>query len=212
VPASLIHLVRHGEVYNPEGILYGRIPGFHLSELGVAMAEAAARALVGHPIVGLYASPLQRAQESAAPWSSTFTLPIITEERLIEPWNKFEGGTVEFGPNLLTRPRTWPWIVNPFKPSWGEPYTEVAARMLAAIADAHDSVSKGEIVMVSHQLPIVMVQRSLGGHKLYHDPRNRRCRLSSITTLQKQGDRFVEVGYQDPAAELLEKSIDLGAV
>lgn len=212
MPASLIHLVRHGEVFNPQGILYGRIPGYHLSELGQQMAAAAAVALSGHPIVKLYASPLQRAQESARPWAEDFALPITTEARLIEPWNRFEGGKVEFGPALLTKPRTWPWIINPFKPSWGEAYTSIAARMLAAIEDAHSSVDGGEVVMVSHQLPIVMVQRSVTGQKLFHDPRKRRCRLSSITTLEKRGGSFVEVGYQDPAAELLAESTDLGAV
>ena len=210
--ASLIHLVRHGEVYNPEGILYGRLPGFHLSELGQRMAAAAAGELTGHPIAALYASPLQRAQESAAPWSAKFGLDIVTEERLIEPTNRFEGKKFEFGPAVLLRPRVWPWVINPWKPSWGEPYLSVIDRMMAAIGDAWDAADSGEVVMVSHQMPIVMVQRFVAGAKPFHDPRQRRCHLSSITTLQKHGDRFVEVGYQDPAAELLAESIDTGAV
>ena len=217
--ATQIHLVRHGEVSNPEGILYGRIPGYHLSELGHRMAAAAAGELAGHPVVKLYSSPLQRAQESAKPWADAFGLEIVTDERLIEPFNRFEGKNFEFGPAVLTRPRVWPWIVNPFRPSWGEPYVSVASRMLAAIEDAWASVDGGEVVMVSHQMPIVMVQRSLSGKKLFHDPRKRRCHLSSITTValrDPQGPvgspRFVEVRYQDPAAELLAQSIDLGAV
>jgi broad specificity phosphatase PhoE len=212
VPASLIHLVRHGEVYNPEGILYGRIPGYHLSELGRSMAVAAATSMDRHPITALYASPLQRAQESAQPWAERFRLPITTDDRLIEPFNKFEGKRFEFGAAVLLHPRSWPWVLNPLKPSWGEAYDSVAGRMLAAIDDAHAAADGGEVVMVSHQLPIVMVQRSVSGKKLYHDPRKRRCRLSSITTLEKRDGRFVEVGYQDPAAELLARSIDLGAV
>jgi broad specificity phosphatase PhoE len=217
VPASLVHLVRHGEVHNPDGILYGRIPGYHLSELGHRMAGAAAGQLAGHPVTGLFASPLQRAQESAQPWSEAFKLPITTDERLIEPHNKFEGRKFEFGPQVLTRPQSWPWILNPLKPSWGEPFTSVADRMMAVIEDAWASVDDGEVVLVSHQMPIVMVQRFLSGRKLYHDPRKRRCSLSSITTLAlrdpaEAGPRFVEVNYQDPAAELLAQSIDFGAV
>ncbi|MHB1170985.1 MAG: histidine phosphatase family protein [Lacisediminihabitans sp.] len=212
MPATQIHLVRHGEVYNPDRILYGQIPGYHLSELGRSMAAAAAGSLAGHPVTRLFASPLQRTQESAAPWARKFRLVIDTDERLIEPFNKFEGKKFEFGPAVLTRPQVWPWIINPFTPSWGEPYLGIAGRMFAAIEDAHASVDSGEVVMVSHQLPIVMVQRSLAGKKLYHDPRKRRCHLSSITTLEKRGESFVEVSYQDPAAELLEKAIDLGAV
>ena len=210
--ASLIHLVRHGEVYNPKGILYGRLPGYHLSELGQRMAAAAAGELAGRPITALYASPLQRAQESAAPWSAKFGLDIVTDERLIEPTNRFEGEKFEFGPAVLTKPRVWRWVINPWKPSWGEPYVSVIERMIAAIGDAWDAAEGGEVVMVSHQMPIVMVQRFVAGVKPFHDPRHRRCHLSSITTLRKEGDHFVEVGYQDPAAELLAGSIDTGAV
>ena len=212
MPATLIHLVRHGEVYNPKGILYGRLPGFHLSALGQRMAAAAAVELTGHPITALYASPLQRAQESAAPWKAEFGLDIVTEERLIEPTNRFEGEKFEFGPAVLTKPRMWRWVINPWKPSWGEPYLSVIDRMMSAIGDAWDTADGGEVVMVSHQMPIVMVQRFVAGAKPFHDPRQRRCHLSSITTLQKNGDSFVEVGYQDPVADLLGGSIDTGAV
>ena len=211
MPADLIRLVRHGEVYNPDGILYGRIPGYHLSELGHAMADAAAESLSGHPITALYASPLQRAQESAAPWSERFELPIVTEERIIEPHNWFEGRKFEF-PGALKHPRAWPKLINPLRPSWGEPYKAVESRMLAAIGDAWAAADGGEVVMVSHQMPIVMVARSVKGMRLFHDPRNRRCTLSSITTLARRGDRFIEVDYQEPARELLESAIDSGAV
>ena len=210
--ATLIHLVRHGEVYNPKGILYGRLDGYHLSELGEKMAEAAAEQLSGHPISALYASPLLRAQQSAAPWSTKFGLEIVTEDRLIEPTNRFEGEKFEFGPAVLTKPRIWPFIINPWRPSWGEPYTSVASRMISAISDAWAAAEGGEIVMVSHQMPIVMVQRSLAGKKLFHDPRQRRCHLSSITTLERRGDTFVEVDYQDPGTDLLSGAIDTGAV
>lgn len=212
VPASLVHLVRHGEVHNPDGVLYGRIPGFHLSELGHEMAALAAESLDGHPISALYASPLQRAQESAEPWAQKFELEVATDERIIEPTNQFEGKTFEFGPQLLWRPQSWPLVVNPFKPSWGEPFASVADRMLAAIEDAWNSVDDGEVVMVSHQMPIVMVQRYVTGRKLYHDPRRRRCSLSSITTLERRDDVFAEVRYHEPAAALLARAADLGAV
>ena len=216
--ASLIHLVRHGEVFNPDGVLYGRIPGFHLSELGASMAAAAADHLAGRPLAALYSSPLQRAQESAAPWASAFGLEIRTEDRLIEPTNRFEGGTLEFGPSLLRHPHTWPWIVNPFKPSWGEPFASVAARMIAAIDDASAGADGGEVVMVSHQMPIVMVQRAVAGKKLWHDPRQRRCSLSSITSFERieqvapGSPRYREVDYQEPATALLARAVDTGAV
>lgn len=209
MPADLIHLVRHGEVHNPAGVLYGRIPGYHLSELGHAMAAAAADSLAGHPVTALYASPLQRAQESAQPWAERFGLPIVTEERLIEPHNWFEGKVMK---RAIRDPRSWPRLHNPMKPSWGEPFTDVERRMLAAVSDAWDKAAGGEVVMVSHQMPIVMVARSVKGMRLPHDPRKRRCTLSSITTIRRDGDDFVEVGYAEPAAALLEHAADFGAV
>ena len=84
--------------------------------------------------------------------------------------------------------------------------------MLAAIVEAHDSVESGEVVLVSHQLPIWMVARSVAGKALAHDPRRRRCTLSSITTVAFRDGRLVEVDYQEPARDLLAESIDLGAV
>ena len=211
MPADLIHLGRHGEVCNPDHVLYGRIPGFGLSELGKLMAKESADSKIGHPITRLYASPLQRTQESAAPWSANFGLDIITDERLIEPWNLFEG-TAGFGAKALRNPRLWPKLRNPFKPSWGEPYASIAARMLDVIETAWNATESGEVVLVSHQLPIWMAHRELAGERLFHDPRKRRCSLSSITSFARDGDSFVEVDYQDPAAALQASAIDLGAV
>ena len=214
--ASLIHLVRHGEVHNPTGVLYGRIEGFHLSELGHRMADAAAASLEGRNVSALYASPLQRAQESAAPFAARFGLDARTDDRLIEPWNNFEGGSMALS-RLLREPMKWGWMRNPWKPSWGEPYFQVAGRMIAAMDDAW-ARADAEVVMVSHQLPIVMVQRAVAGRHLHHDPRKRRCSLSSITTFARRADvesgqpRYVEVDYQEPAADLLADAIDRGAV
>ncbi len=211
MPADLVHLVRHGEVENPDGILYGRLDGFGLSERGHRMAALAAEALDGRDVVALRASPLQRTRESAAPWAQRFGLPIVVDERVIEPTNRFEGGRMS-ARRILTTPSEWSWVANPWRPSWGEPYTSVRDRMLAAIDEAADSVDGGEVVLVSHQMPIVMVARAVAGKRLAHDPRRRRCSLSSITTLQRRDGRWAEVGYQEPAASLLRDAVDTGAV
>lgn len=209
MPADLIHLVRHGEVHNPDGILYGRIPGYHLSELGHRMADAAAQSLAGHPVVALWASPLTRTQESAQPWVERFGLPITTDERLIEPTNWFEGTTVK---SELGNPMAWVRLANPFTPGWGEAYRRVRQRMFAVLEEAWRAVDSGEVVMVSHQMPIVTVQRAVAGRPLFHNPAWRRCSLSSITTLARDGERFVEVDYQEPAKALSASAIDTGAV
>lgn len=214
MPAAQVHLVRHGEVHNPDGVLYGRLPGYRLSELGERMAAAAAASVKadGRPVTRLVASPLQRAQESARPFSELFDLPIETEERLIEPTNRFEGRTFEFGPQVILRPQSWPWVVNPFRPSWGEAYRSISDRMLAALEDAWSGTESGDVVLVSHQLPIWTVTNELAGRRLWHDPRKRRCSLSSITTFERRGGSFAEVGYRDPAADLLAQAVDTGAV
>jgi broad specificity phosphatase PhoE len=212
MPADRIHLVRHGEVFNPDRVLYGRLPNFGLSELGHRMAAAAAASFAGRPVTSLYASPLQRAQESAAPWASTFGLSIATEDRIIEPTNKFEGGTNAFNARLVLRPKYWAWIYNPLRPSWGEPFADIAARVRAAMDDAWQASDGGDVVMVSHQSPIWMATRSIAGQRLPHDPRKRRCTLSSITSFEKHDGTWREVDYQEPAQDLLAASIDLGAV
>ena len=206
--------MRHGEVFNPQGVLYGRLPNYRLSELGAQMAEAAAADLLtrGRPVVRVIASPLQRAQESAAPIARAFSLSLDTDERIIEPTNHFEGKRMRGEGGALRDARNWPYLVNPLRPSWGEPFRSVADRMLAAIEDAWNSVDDGDVVLVSHQLPIWMVHRALAHENLAHDPRKRRCALSSITTVSWRGDHFEETAYSSPAAHLQGSATDVGAV
>jgi broad specificity phosphatase PhoE len=214
VPASQIHLVRHGEVFNPDHVLYGRIPGFGLSELGRRMAQAAADDLIARdrPIARLYTSPLQRARESGEPIALGLGLDPVVEERIIEPTNAFEGRRMSGPGGALRDPRMWRFFYNPWRPSWGESFKSLSTRMLAAMTDAHASVDSGDVVMVSHQSPIWIAHRTIVGESLPHDPRKRRCALSSITSFERRGDRFVEVGYTDPAAPLAATATDVGAV
>ncbi|TFV98034.1 histidine phosphatase family protein [Leifsonia flava] len=212
--ASRIHLVRHGEVENPERVLYGRLEGYGLSVLGQRMAQAAADEIVasGRPVSALFASPLQRTQESAAPIALALDLTPRLDERFIEPANDFEGMRMTGPDGALRRPRNWVKLRNPLRPSWGEPFASIAARMMAGIADADASVDGGDVVIVSHQLPIWMVARTVAGQRLAHDPRRRRCELSSITSLEKRDGVYVEVAYSDPAGPLHAEATDVGAV
>jgi len=232
VVASQVHLVRHGEVFNPDGILYGRLSGFGLSKLGHRMAQSAADDLVKRErrIASLRVSPLQRTRESAAPIASAFDLPAEIDERIIEPTNHFEGTVMA---KALKNPVNWPFLINPARPTWGEAYKSIEKRMLAAIDDAFDSVDDGDVVLVSHQLPIWVAHLSVVGERFWHDPRKRRCSLSSITTFERAevpvevnlppGSpepteppgtviRLVETGYTEPAAELQATATDVGAV
>jgi broad specificity phosphatase PhoE len=205
-PVTVVHLMRHGEVHNPEGILYGRLPGYRLSELGREMADTVARFLAVRDVVRVVASPLERAQETAGPIAAAFDLPIETDDRLIEAGNYFEGKTFGVGDGALSKPSTWPRLVNPFTPSWGEPYAQIAARMLGAIADARAAAYGHDAVLVSHQLPVWTARNRLEGKKLWHDPRKRECSLASLTSLTYVGDGLTSISYSEPAAGLLARA------
>ena len=199
--SAIVHLVRHGEVDNPAGVLYGRIPGYHLSADGRLMAKAAADFLAGRDITVLRCSPLDRAVETAAPIAAELGLPAVTDERLIEPTNHFEGMRFGVGDGSLRRPGHWVYLWNPFRPSWGEPYASVAARMLAAAADAARDADGHEAVCVSHQLPIWVTRLAAQGRRLWHDPRKRQCALGSVTSLTFTGGRVTAVAYAQPSGD-----------
>lgn len=194
-----VHVVRHGEVYNPDGILYGRLPGFGLSEVGRAQAAAVADALAGRDIVAVIASPLQRTQETAAPIAAKHNLSADTDPDLIESANFFEGRRLGPGDGAWRDPRVWWQLRNPFTPSWGEPYVEIAARMTTAVDKARARGAGHEVVCVSHQLPVWTLRLHLTGKRLWHDPRRRDCALASVTTLVYDGDRLVDVEYSQSA-------------
>jgi broad specificity phosphatase PhoE len=203
---TVVHVLRHGEVYNPDHILYGRLPGFRLSPLGEQMAKVSAQHLAGHDVTALRCSPLERTRQTAAPFAEQFDIPATVDDRLIESTNVFEGRTTAPGAGAWRHPRSWRYLWNPFLPSWGEPYAKVAARMFAAVRAARDAAEGHEALCVSHQLPIWALRRFAEGKRLWHDPRRRECALASLTSITFEGDRVVGVGYADPAAALIAQS------
>ena len=196
---TIVHLMRHGEVYNPTKILYGRLPGFRLSDAGAEMAVVAAKWFADRDVTQLVSSPLERAQQTAAPLAETLGLPVTIDERLIEAGNAFEGLRVGVGDGVLRAPQHWWKLRNPFRPSWGEPYVEFAARMLAAVEAARDAARGHEAVLVSHQLPIWTLRMHAEGRRYVHDPRRRQCGLASVTSLTYDDDRIIGVAYAEPA-------------
>lgn len=196
---SVVHLVRHGEVANPRGILYGRLPGFLLSEDGRLMAKAAADFLAGRDVTVLMSSPLERAAQTAEPLAAEFGLTATIDDRLIEPWNHFEGMTFGIGDGALRNPRHWRYLWNPLRPSWGEPYRDVVARMLDVVGDAARMASGHEAVCVSHQLPIWVTRRAAEGRRLWHHPARRQCALASVTSFAYSGGLLTSVTYAEPA-------------
>jgi len=144
-----IHVLRHGEVENPEKILYGRQPGWRLSSRGQEMAQVVADWSSNLDLGAIHASPLQRAQETAAPIAAKHNLQIKTDDNLIEAANIFEGKKFELGSGVLRHPSSWWHLRNPAKPSWGEPYTEQIERMLAAVFAARDAANGKDDHLIS---------------------------------------------------------------
>ena len=198
-----VHLLRHGEVHNPQGILYGRLPGDHLSERGLAMAQRIAEVVAGRDVVRVVSSPLERARETAAPIAEKLGLEVAVDERLIEAANVFEGLRFGVGDGSLLRIGHWKHLRNPFRPSWGEPYVDQVERVRAAMSDARTAAAGHEALLVSHQLPIWIVRSSVEGRRLWHDPRRRQCSLASLTTFAYEDEQIVSVAYSEPAADLL---------
>ena len=200
---TVVHLLRHGEVYNPEGVLYGRADGYHLSERGRRMADRVAERVGDRDITHIVSSPLERAQETAAPLAAVRGVTVQVDERVIESGNLFEGKRFEIRDSLLRQPKIWSKLWNPFRPSWGEPYKDIVARMWPAVLDARTAAEGHEAVVVSHQLPIWVTRLKAEGRGFLHDPRKRHCTLCSVTSFTYKDDRLTSVGYSEPAGDLI---------
>jgi len=199
-----VHFLRHGEVFNPEKILYGRQPGWYLSDRGQEMARTVAEWSKDLDLGALFASPLQRAQETAAPIASVHGLPITIDERLIEAANIFEGEKFELGSGVLKHPKSWRYLTKPWVPSWGEPYEEQVERMLSVLFTARDAANGKDALCVSHQLPIWILRSAVEGRRMMHDPRKRECTLASITSFHLDSAGMIEgTSYTEPAKHLL---------
>ena len=202
--SSTVHVIRHGEVENPNKILYGRQPGWRLSKRGQEMAQTIGEWSKSIDLGALHVSPLQRAQETAAPISRAHNIEIKTDDRLIEAANIFEGKSFELGSGVLKHPSAWRHLYNPWKPSWGEPYEEQISRMLAAIFDANKAANGKDAIVVSHQLPIWILRSAIEGRSMLHDPRKRECTLASVTCVHFDDEGMISgTSYTEPAKHLL---------
>ncbi|CAB4810608.1 unannotated protein [freshwater metagenome] len=202
--STTVHVARHGEVENPQKILYGRQPGWRLSARGQEMAKTLGEWSKSINLGALHVSPLQRAQETAAPIAAAHGIEITTDERLIEAANIFEGKSFEPGSGILKHPSAWRHLYNPWKPSWGEPYEEQINRMLAAIFAANKAANGKDAIVVSHQLPIWILRSAIEGRSLLHDPRKRICTLASVTSVHFDDEGVISgISYSEPAGHLL---------
>jgi broad specificity phosphatase PhoE len=204
--AQTIHFVRHGEVHNPEKILYGLQPGWRLSDRGNEMAAVIGEWSTKLDLGAIHSSPLQRAQETVAPIIAKHKLSLTTDKNLIEASNIFEGKKFELGSGVLRHPSSWRYLYNPWKPSWGEPYEQLISRMLKGLFAARDAAGGKDAICVSHQLPIWILRSAVEGRRLLHDPRKRECTLASVTSFELDNKGMIfSVSYSEPAKHLLPK-------
>jgi broad specificity phosphatase PhoE len=203
VPETVVHLVRHGQVENPRRVLYGRLPGYHLSALGQAQAELLAGHFAGERLAAVLASPLERAQQTAAPIAAAHGLEVRTDLRLIENSNIFEGAAGNLAWYTLRHPKLW-WKLRDLRaPSWGERNVDMVERVHAVVDAVREEFAGRQVVLVSHQAPIWVARLAFERRRLSHWPGRRRCTLASVTTLTFDGDQLTGVGYAEPAAAVL---------
>lgn len=200
-PCTVVHLVRHAEVDNPDGVLYGRAAGFGLTPRGEAMALALADWFATRDVAAVWTSPLLRARRTAAPLADRLGLEARVDDRLLEASSTLEGTRATLSRSVLAQPHVWPHVWNPLRPSWGEPYALVAARMWAAVEELRPAAACREVVLVSHQMPIWVVRRRAQRQRLAHHPRRRECALASVTSLRFAGDTLAQVDYRDTPPE-----------
>lgn len=202
---TVVHVCRHGQVYNPDHVLYGRQPGYGLSDLGRRMADRLGERFADAPVTHLRVSPLQRARETMAPIAEGHPgVELVVDPRIIEAANALEGQAFGRYNQRLLLPRNLRHLYNPTRPSWGEPYRSIVQRMRSALLDAAAAAGPGGVaVLVSHELPIWMARRDAEGRSLVHNPANRQCRLASVTSFTYIDGRVVGVEYSEPCADLL---------
>ena len=203
MPETVVYLVRHGQVENPRRVLYGRLPGYHLSARGQAQAELLAGHFAGARLAAVLASPLERAQQTAAPIAAAHGLEVRTDLRLIENSTIFEGAAGNLAWYILRHPKLW-WKLRDLRaPSWGERNVDMVERVHAVVDAAREEFAGRQVVLVSHQGPIWVARLAFERRRLSHWPGRRRCTLASVTTLTFDGDQLTGVGYAEPAAAAL---------
>ena len=161
--STIVHLVRHGEVHNPDHVVYADLPGFGLSERGRRQATEVGDHLAERSITAVYASPLQRATETAAAIAVPHgivvsTVPELTEWFLAQRWKGLPWEDLPtHRPGELEA-----YLGDPlhmyFSP---ESLEALALRMSRSVEELAGRHADQEIVIVSHQDPVQAARLAL---------------------------------------------------
>ena len=218
MPSTTIHFIRHGKVENPDHLLYERLPGFHLSDLGRRMARAAADYAAADPqlssVVAVYSSPLDRTRETAGIIIGALNkvrvergeqpLELQTDNRIIEAGNEFRGKRIGYGEGALWRNGNWHLVRNLWKPSWGESYQHIAARVGDFAQEKVREYAGKQIIAVSHESPIWSYRHLLETGHPEHNMVLRHTALASVTsiTYDSETGKMLSISYADPAKDV----------
>jgi broad specificity phosphatase PhoE len=206
-----LHYIRHSEVYNPEEVIYERLSGFGLSDRGFEGAKITAKYLkknLRNP-VALYASPLLRTQQTANEIAKEIGAEIKTDSRLIEMGIYFRGKKKSLS---LLFTKDFHRLLNPFVPSWGEPYVTQRNRMLATLKDALDSFpADSDVLFVSHQGPIDVLKRTLENKPLFlRKPLVKDSALCSVNSFEfDKHKNLISMSYAEPAMSVLKNNTNI---
>jgi broad specificity phosphatase PhoE len=192
-----LHLVRHGEVENPKGVIYGRLPGYHLSARGRRQAQAAADRLKERDIGAVVSSPMERAHETAGFVAAPHGLEVETDERFLESHTTLQGVSRSVR-HFLRSPKQWWHFRNPLRPSWGEAFSEIRVRMLDGVGELLDAHAGREVVVVTHQTPIQVARLALARRKAPPWIGLAPCSTGSVTSLVLERDEVVSLEYYAP--------------
>ena len=192
---TVIHLVRHAEVENPDSIWYGHLEGFPLSAKGRETSETLGEFFASHTLAAVYASPLTRAQETAEPIARARGLDVVVCEDIIETQSYLQGQHADR--RVFLKPRNLRYFINPFRPTWGEPYRSVAARMVRAVEGMRLAHPGGEVVAVSHMTPIQIARLAVEGRPLRPWLNSVPCRPGSVTTFEFEDDGYARTVYRE---------------
>ncbi|MFQ5554951.1 MAG: histidine phosphatase family protein, partial [Acidimicrobiia bacterium] len=199
MPADRIHLVRHGEVLNPDHVVYAALPGYGLSDQGTSQAAAAANRLAHAPVTRIVCSPLERARQTAAPIAAGRDVPVVLDDRMTE-WALAERWSGERWDDLPSqRPgELEAYLEHPEDLAFTEEPLEMLARRTAAAVTAHAALTDGgDLVVISHQDPIEAARRRLTGRGFdrFHEGKPDHA---TIVTLEPDDETFVEKGVWTP--------------
>lgn len=188
-----VHLVRHAEVENPDNIWYGRLEGFVLSERGIRQAKVLGEHFADGKIEAVYSSPLARAVQTAEAIAVLHGLQVEVDEDIMEAQAWLQGRPGDG--RLFRNPLNLRYFLNPFKPSWGEPYASTRARMSRAVQRIAREHEGAEAVAVSHQTPVLVCRLGMEQNRKPPWMAKIPCARASITTLEFDDSRFMGVKY-----------------